>query len=65
MERFVKQTSAEYSFSWIRRTQGMANIENVIQEIAISLKKDALEIRRLNCYSHDERNVTPYGQTSP
>ena len=42
--------------------QGMANIENVIQEIAIYLKKDALEIRRLNCYSHDERNVTPYGQ---
>ena len=42
--------------------QGMANIENVIQEIAIFLKKDALEIRRLNCYSHDERNVTPYGQ---
>ena len=42
--------------------QGMANIENVIQEIAIYLKKDALEVRRLNCYSHHERNVTPYGQ---
>ena len=42
--------------------QGMANIENVIQEIAIVLKKDALDIRRLNCYSHADRNVTPYGQ---
>ena len=42
--------------------QGMANIENVIQEISIVLKKDALEIRRLNCYAHTERNVTPYGQ---
>ena len=40
----------------------MANIENVIQEIAIFLKKDALEIRCLNCYSHDKSNVTPYGQ---
>ena len=42
--------------------QGMANIENVIQEIALVLKKDAFEIRRLNCYAHTERNVTPYGQ---
>ena len=43
--------------------QGMANIENMIQEIALVLKKDALEIRRLNCYAHAERNVTP--QTKP
>ena len=42
--------------------QGMANIENVIQEISLVLKKDAFEIRRLNCYDHAERNVTPYGQ---
>ena len=40
----------------------MANIENVIQEIAIYLQKDALEIRRLNCYAHRGRNITPYGQ---
>ena len=42
--------------------QGMANIEYVIQEIALVLKKDAFEIRRLNCYAHAERNITPYGQ---
>jgi len=42
--------------------QGMANIENVIQEIAIYLKKDPLEIRRINCYLHNTQNVTPYGQ---
>ena len=42
--------------------QGMANIENVIQEIAIYLQKDALEVRRLNCYAHRGRNITPYGQ---
>tara|TARA_Y100001970_G_C14258667_1_gene877673 strand:+ start:4656 stop:7079 length:2424 start_codon:yes stop_codon:yes gene_type:complete len=42
--------------------QGMANIENVIQEIAIYLNKDALEIRRINCYLRNKQNVTPYGQ---
>ena len=42
--------------------QGMANIENVIQEIAIYLQKDALEIRRMNCYTNRGRNITPYGQ---
>jgi len=42
--------------------QGMANIENVIQEISILLNKDSLEIRRINCYSRNEQNITPYGQ---
>ncbi len=42
--------------------QGMANIENLIQEIAGHLKMDAYEVRRLNCYGHEERIVTPYGQ---
>ena len=40
----------------------MANIENVIQEIAIYLQKDALDIRRMNCYANRGRNITPYGQ---
>ena len=44
--------------------QGMANIENVIQEIAIYLQKDALEIRRMNCYTNRGRNITPYRQQS-
>ncbi|MEE2717182.1 MAG: xanthine dehydrogenase molybdopterin binding subunit [SAR324 cluster bacterium] len=43
--------------------QGMANIENVVQEIALTLGKDAYEVRRLNCYDHGLRNTTPYGQT--
>jgi len=42
--------------------QGMAAMENIIEEIAQHLKKDALEIRRANCYGKTERNVTPYGQ---
>ncbi len=42
--------------------QGVANIENIIEEIAKSLGIDAMEIRRRNCYRVGERNVTPYGQ---
>ena len=42
--------------------QGMANIENILQEISITLRKDAFEVRRLNCYGHQNQNVTPYGQ---
>jgi xanthine dehydrogenase large subunit len=42
--------------------QGVINIENIIEEIALKLNKDALEIRRLNSYQIDDRNETPYGQ---
>jgi xanthine dehydrogenase large subunit len=42
--------------------QGMANMENIIETIAQFLKKDAYEIRRLNCYGVTDRNVTPYGE---
>jgi xanthine dehydrogenase large subunit len=49
--------------------QGVAVIENAMQEIAAALKKDAFEIRRANCYGATdspfapENVVTPYGQT--
>jgi xanthine dehydrogenase large subunit len=42
--------------------QGTVNMENIIEEIAHYLGKDAYDIRRLNCYGKEERNVTPYGQ---
>jgi xanthine dehydrogenase, molybdopterin binding subunit len=42
--------------------QGIATIETILEEIAIVLKKDPLEIRRRNCYGIDDRNTTPYGQ---
>jgi xanthine dehydrogenase large subunit len=42
--------------------QGVAVIENVIEEIAAALKVDALDVRQANCYGVDDRNVTPYGQ---
>ena len=49
--------------------QGVAVIENILQEIAESLKKDAADIRRINCYGSESaptspnNNETPYGQT--
>jgi xanthine dehydrogenase large subunit len=42
--------------------QGVATMENIIEEIAATLKKDPLDVRRVNCYGVDTRNVTPYGQ---
>jgi xanthine dehydrogenase large subunit len=40
--------------------QGNMTTENIIEEIAIFLKKDAAEIRRLNCYQEGQK--THYGQ---
>ncbi len=40
--------------------QGVATMENIIEEIAATLNRDALEIRRINCYGIDTRNTTPY-----
>lgn len=42
--------------------QGIATIENILEEIAVLLKIDPLEVRRRNCYGVDDRNITPYGQ---
>jgi len=42
--------------------QGVATIENILEEIAHDLKCDPLEIRIRNCYGIDDRNITPYGQ---
>lgn len=42
--------------------QGVLNMENIMEEIAFFLKKDAFELRRLNCYGLADRNITPYGQ---
>ena len=42
--------------------QGVITIENVMQEIAHYLKKDALDVRRANCYQVESRNTTHYGE---
>jgi xanthine dehydrogenase large subunit len=42
--------------------QGVATIENIIEQIAAKLGTDALDVRQSNCYGVDDRNHTPYGQ---
>ncbi len=43
--------------------QGMVGMEGIIERIAFYLKKDPREIRRINFYGIEDRNVTPYHQT--
>ncbi len=42
--------------------QGIALIENIMEEIAAYLKVDPFEIRRRNLYGQKDRNITPYGE---
>jgi len=43
--------------------QGMAVIETAIDRMARFLKKDPTDLRKLNFYGINERNLTPYGET--
>lgn len=42
--------------------QGVAVIENVMEEVAHVLGKDALDVRRANLYDGPGRDLAPYGQ---
>lgn len=56
-------TQSNTAFRGFGGPQGAIAIENIIDNIARDLDKDALEIRKANFYGNDERNITPYGQT--
>ena len=43
--------------------QGNMTIESIIEDMAYFLKKDAYDIRKLNLYGVNDRNITPYNQT--
>jgi len=42
--------------------QGVATIENIMEEIATHLRLDPLDVRMRNCYGVEDRNTTPYRQ---
>ncbi|MEO0963831.1 MAG: xanthine dehydrogenase molybdopterin binding subunit [Planctomycetota bacterium] len=42
--------------------QGVASTEHVLHEVAVATGQDPLDVRRINCYGTDDRNVTHYGQ---
>ena len=56
-------TQSNTAFRGFGGPQGAIAIEYMIDNIARKLGKDALEVRKLNYYGNDDRNVTPYGQT--
>ena len=54
-------TVSACAFRGFGTPQGFAIIERVIDEIAFSLDRDPLDVRKLNLYGEGERNVTPFG----
>ncbi|MEO0574105.1 MAG: xanthine dehydrogenase molybdopterin binding subunit [Pseudomonadota bacterium] len=60
--RCKTHTVSNTAFRGFGGPQGMFAIEHVIDEIARHLGKDPLEVRRMNFYGIEERNVTPYDQ---
>ncbi len=60
--RCKTNTVSNTAFRGFGGPQGMFAIEYAIDDIARALGKDPLEIRRVNFYGRDERNVTQYQQ---
>ncbi|MBX2882045.1 MAG: xanthine dehydrogenase molybdopterin binding subunit [Granulosicoccus sp.] len=60
--RCKTNTVSNTAFRGFGGPQGMMAMETVIDEIAYKLDKDPLDIRMLNLYGTDERNITPYYQ---
>jgi len=55
-------TAPNTAFRGFGAPQGMAVIENVMEEIALKLGKDSAFIRAENFYGINTDNITPYGQ---
>jgi len=55
-------TASNTAFRGFGGPQGMLAIENIIEEIATSIGVDAIEIRKLNYYQKNTKNITPYDQ---
>jgi len=53
-------TASNTAFRGFGGNQGMMAIENIIDHIAASLKKDSAEIRRRNFYQKKKKNITHY-----
>jgi len=55
-------TQSNTAFRGFGGPQGMLAIENLIDDIARRIGRDPLEVRKLNYYGTETRNVTPYHQ---
>ena len=56
-------TVSNTAFRGFGGPQGVIAAERIIEEIAYALGKDTLEIRKLNFYGDDGRDLTPYHQS--
>ncbi len=54
-------TSTSTAFRGFGGNQGMMAIENIIDNISRYLKKDPFEIRKINFYQKNKKNITHYG----
>ena len=61
--RCKTHTVSNTAFRGFGGPQGMMVIEAVMDDIARTLGRDPLDVRRANLYGSGERNVTHYGQT--
>jgi xanthine dehydrogenase large subunit len=61
--RCKTHTVSNTAFRGFGGPQGMMGIEQVIDEIACRLGRDPLDVRKVNFYGIEERNVTHYRQT--
>lgn len=61
--RCKTHTVSNTAFRGFGGPQGMMAAETVIDAIAFYLGKDPLDIRRINFYGKQDRNITPYHQT--
>ncbi len=55
-------TQSNTAFRGFGGPQGAIVMENIMDSIARNLRKDALDVRRINFYGTTDNNVTPYGQ---
>jgi len=56
-------TVSDTAFRGFGGPQGMFAIETILDDIARTLARDPLDVRKANLYGTTERNVTPYGMT--
>jgi len=54
-------TSSSTAFRGFGGNQGMMVIENIVDNVARFLRKDAAEIRKINFYQKNRKNITHYG----
>ncbi|MBD8513780.1 xanthine dehydrogenase molybdopterin binding subunit [Photobacterium sp. WH77] len=60
--RCKTNTASNTAYRGFGGPQGMMTIEHIMDEIAQHLGKDPLDVRKVNYYGHEDRNVTHYYQ---